>query len=274
MPKNNPPLVVLVRPQLGENIGAVARAMCNFGLKELRIVAPRDGWPNPRAVETASGGEAIIENAKIFPDVASALADVNIAYATTARMRDIEKRVVTPSETMEEMVGVWSMESKELPHSKLHKSPTRGEGMKIAFVFGPERTGLENDDVALCDAFITIPTAPDKSSLNLAQSVVVVGYEWWKRSVECGVWSLEKEKPHSKLHAPITTSAPKSDWQGLFDQLESYLDESGFFRVADKKPIMWQNMRNMFLRGRFTSQEIRTFRGMLRVLWEGRIARK
>ncbi len=226
-----------MRPQLGENIGAVARAMSNFGLKELRLVAPRDGWPNKRANETASGGESIVEAAKVYKDTASALKGIQTAYATTARSRDMEKKVSDPAAAAKEMA--------------------KGGG-KVALMFGPERTGLENDDIALADAFITIPTDEGHWSLNLAQSVVILGYEWFKIS---GAKSPARKAPDV---------APKEDWKGLFDQLEGYLDETNFFRVPHKKDIMWQNMRNMLLRGKFSAQEIRTFRGMLRVLNEGR----
>ncbi len=237
MPKNKPPVIVLVRPQLGENIGAVARAMMNFGLTELRLVAPRDGWPSARAREVASGGETIIDSAKLYPDTPSALEGIELAFATTARGRDLAKRVVTPQ-------GAISETGK----------------LQTALVFGPERTGLENEDIALCDAFLTIPTAPEHASLNIAQSVVVLAYEWFKTRHKPG--KTDEEAP-----------APKEDWAGLFSQLEQYLDEVNFFRVPEKKEVMWNNTRNMLLRGRFSSQEVRTLRGILRVLWEGRLAR-
>lgn len=243
------PVVILVRPQLGENIGAVARAMSNFGLKELRIAAPRDGWPNKRAEETASGGESIVKAAKIFPDFTSAMHDIQLAYATTARPRDMEKRVITPDVATKEI--------------------TESDG-KIALVFGPERTGLENEEIAWCDTLITIPTAPENSSLNIAQSAVVLFYEWWKASAELRVLSAGKEPTQHAARSTrhLSPPAPKEDWQGLFGQLEAYLDEVNYYRVADKKIIMWQNLQNMLLRGQWSGQEIRTFRGMLRSLWE------
>ncbi len=234
MPGNSP-VVLLVRPQLGENIGAVARAMSNFGLSDLRIAAPRDGWPNKRAEETASGGESIVKAAKIFPNFTSAMHDIQLAFATTARPRDMEKRVVTPDAAVKEI--------------------TQNDG-KIALVFGPERTGLENEEIAWCDTLVTIPTAPENSSLNIAQSAVVLFYEWWKQS----------QTPNVTRSLP--SIAPKEDWQGLFQQLEEYLDEVNYYRVADKKIIMWQNLQNMLLRGQWSGQEVRTFRGMLRSIWE------
>jgi len=238
-----PPVIILVRPQLGENIGAVARAMSNFGLTELRLVAPRDGWPNKRALETASGADAIIEAAKVYPDFAAAIADIQVAYATTARPRDMAKRVVTPEVAAQEMSAA----------------------LRIALVFGPERTGLENEEINWCDTLITIPTA-EKASLNLAQSVVVVGYEWWKAACH----------PTQALHpSPDDNNvAPKADYQALFDHLETCLDAGDYFRTPTKKTLMWQNIRTMLLRGQWSSQEIQTFRGMVRNLWEQRSERK
>lgn len=249
---SNAPVIILVHPQLGENIGAVARAMANFGFKELRLVAPRDGWPNEKARHMASGAENIIDAAKLFPDFNAAMSDIHIAYATTARPRDMEKRTVTPDEAM-----------RELQRDK-----------NIAFVFGPERTGLENDHIVMCDALITIPTAPEKTSLNLAQSMVVVGYEWWKQGSEVrGQGSEKKNIPEPRPPNPAPP-APKAHWNALFDQIDTYLEETDYYRVDHKKEVMWQNMRNMFLRGNWSEQEIRTFRGMLRILYEGRKPRK
>jgi tRNA/rRNA methyltransferase len=218
MPRSKLPVIVLVRPQMGENIGAVARAMSNFGLAELRVVHPRGGWPNAKALEMASNAAPIIEAAKCFPDTPSALADIQIAFGTSARPRDMEKRVIEPREAMGELKA------------------QMGEGIRTAILFGPERTGLENDDIALCDTLVTIPTTKN-ASLNIAQSAVVMLYEWQMCQ-------------------------------------EQYLDEADFVRAAHKKPIMWQNLRNTLLRARMSEQEIRTFRGMLRVLWEGRLPRK
>ena len=258
------PFIVLVRPQMGENIGGVARAMSNFGLSELRLVAPRDGWPNRKAQEMASGGAAIIESAQVFPDFASAIADIQFAYATTARSRDMAKPVLTPEEAMAEMRGCEEakMRGEETPSSHPH---IFASSHRVAFVFGPERTGLENEEVTLCDALITIPTA-ENFSLNLAQSAVILGYEWWKtQSVfqcsESRVQSSEKEFFPESL-------VTKDEMLGLFEQLESYLDAADYFRVDHKKPIMWQNLRTMLLRARMNTQEVRTFRGMLRILWE------
>jgi len=243
MPKDssahNRPVVILVRPQMGENIGAVARAMSNFGLKELRLAAPRDGWPNPKALEMAAGAESIIESAKIFSDFKAAMADVQLAYATTARSRDMEKRVVEPNIAMQEIAS-------------------QAPEVRVALVFGPERSGLENEEVTWCDTLITIPTAPENSSLNLAQSMVILGYEWWRQE---GGGVINRE---------LTESAPREEWEGLFGQLEGYLDTVEYFRVPEKKPLMWQNLQNMLLRAQLNSQEMRTLRGMFRALREPR----
>ncbi len=230
-----PPIIVLIRPQMGENIGAVARAMANFGLLELRLVAPRDGWPNPQAEAMAAGATDILANTKVYDDVAAALADTTRAYATTARPRELEKRVVTPSETMTEM----------------HSADV------CALVFGPERTGLTNEDLSWCDAIVTIPTSTDYSSLNLAQSVVVMGYEWFKQQ------RAPSDQPPAESQA-----APLEQYEQLFRRLEGYLDQSDFFKVPEKKIGMWLNIKTMLLRGRFTEQEIRTMHGMLRALAE------
>jgi len=271
---------------MGENIGSVARAMSNFGLAELRIVAPRDGWPNPKAVEMAAGGKEIIESAKIYENFEAAIADIHITYATTARPRDMIKRVVSPSEVVQEILSFSSKNPMPLTPAilscnllggleqqamseNLALDPRAGAGMtKTALVFGPERTGLENEDITLCNAIITIPTDEKNSSLNIAQSSVILGYEWMKGSLECRVWSVEEKQPHSKLQTQHSNPALKQDFTEMFKQLEKYLDEASYFRSPAKKKIMWQNIRNMLQRTMWCEQEIRTFRGMLRALWE------
>jgi tRNA/rRNA methyltransferase len=234
------PVVILVRPQMGENIGAVARAMTNFGLSELRLVAPRDGWPNRKAMEMAAGAAHIIEGVRVFASFAEALSDVQHVYATTARPRDMEKLVMEPAEAMGQLT-----------------EQQRG-GWRCALVYGPERTGLENEEVAMCNTLITIPTSPENSSLNLAQASVIIGYEWWRRQ---GLPTPAKALPEV---------APREDWNGFFSQLEGYLDEVNWYRVADKKTIMWHNVMTMFLRAQWSAQEVRSMRGMLRSIWERR----
>lgn len=235
------PIVILVHPQMGENIGAVARAMSNFGLKHMRLVSPRDGWPNPKAAEMAAGAKYLIEAAEIYEDFGSAVADLQWLYATTARTRDMEKQVLIPGAAMRQLAAQTS------------------KGLRAGLVFGPERSGLENEDIAQCHSLVTIPTAPENRSLNLAQSAVILGYEWWQA----------QSQPGAVLRT-LPGIAPHEEWQGMFDQLEGYLDASGYFRVAQKKPVMWQNLRNMLQRSAMSPQELRTFRGMLRSLWENK----
>jgi tRNA/rRNA methyltransferase len=235
------PIVILVNPQMGENIGAVARAMGNFGLSELRLVAPRDGWPNPKATSMAAGAEHVLAAAKAYPTFAEALEGIHLAFATTARPRDMEKRMTTPEDA--------AREAAEMAQA----------GKQCALVFGPERTGMENADISLCDTIVSIPTSPDYRSLNLAQSTVIMGYEWFKASGQEGAQTRV-----------VPDIAPKEDWVGLFGQLEEYLDQSKYFRVEDKKTIMWQNLKNTLLRGKWSTQEIQTMRGVLRCLWERR----
>ncbi len=236
---NGLPIVILVRPQMGENIGAVARAMSNFGLKELRIAEPRDGWPNPKALEMAAGAESIIQNAVVYENFQAAMADVQLAFATTARPRNTDKRVMEPAAAMAEI--------------RAHCDA----GLNVALVFGPERSGLANDDITLCDTLVSIPTAPENSSLNIAQSAVLIGYEWFRASGDAPQLSREAPDP-----------APMEDWHGLFVQMEGYLDAVDYFRVEARKPVMWTNLQHMLLRARWNPQQVRTFRGMLRSVWE------
>jgi len=229
----NSPIIILVRPQMGENIGAVARAMGNFGLSELRIVAPRDGWPNAAAEAMAVGSKKIVDDAKIYADVEAAMEGIGRAYATTARPREVEKRVLLPQEAVREMNAATG---------------------RVAMVFGPERTGLINEDLSWCDTIVTIPTA-ENASLNIAQSAVVMGYEWFRQ-----------QDTISPAREP--EAAPVLEYEALFKKLECYLDDSEFFKVAEKKPGMWLNIKAMLMRGRFTSQEVRTLHGVIRALAE------
>lgn len=229
-----PPVVILIRPQLGENIGAAARAMSNFGLSELRLVSPRDGWPNEKAREMAAGAAPIIESAQVFSGLSEAMHDVTHTYATTARTREVVKRIVTPEEA--------AAEASALP-----------EGAKAALLFGPERTGLLNEDLALADTLITIPTAAN-ASLNLAQAVIILGYAW-----HCNAAAAMPVEPR--------VPAGKQEVEEMFAQLEAYLDARDYFRTPEKKPLMWLNLRNIFLRAQPDSQEVRTLRGMFRSLY-------
>jgi tRNA/rRNA methyltransferase len=252
------PIAVLVNPQLGENIGTAARAMANFGLHELRIVEPRDGWPNEKALTAASGANWIIEGAGVFDTLPQALRDVQYVYATTARPRGMVKEVITPEQAghdMRERVG-------------------RGE--KVALLFGRERWGLSNDEVSLADVIVTAPVNPAFASLNIAQAVLLMGYEWYR----IGAPSLGQQTPELPaldgpgLQTPDTRLATKDELYGFFDHLEQALDEAGFFKTDDKKPHMLRNMRNLFSRALLTEQEVRSLRGMVASLTRAHEKRK
>jgi len=233
------PAVILIDPQLGENIGAAARAMLNCGLVDLRLVRPRDGWPNEKARAAASGAVEVIERARLFDSTAAAIADLNRVYATTARPRDMIKPVVTPRRAAEEM----------------REAVARGEAVGV--LFGPERTGLVNDDIALADAILSVPLNPGFSSLNLAQAVLVVGYEWFQAGVEA---------PPRQLVTNATRPASKAELLNFFAHLERELDACGFLRNEEKRPSMVRNIRNLFQRAELTEQEIQTLHGIVKEL--------
>lgn len=224
--------IILVRPQMGENIGAAARACANFGAKDLRLVAPRDGWPNPKASDMAGRAINVIDDAQVFATTAEAIHDAQYVLAVTARDRTIN----LPSFTTREAVG-----------------QMRARGGKVALLFGPERTGLENEEVALSDGILCIPTAPEYSSLNLAQAVVVVLAEWFASQAQ--VVPKEGEP-----------AAPRDELLGLYGQLEAALDGTNFWRIPEKKEIMWRNIRATLTRAGLTSQEVATWRGLIKAL--------
>lgn len=233
------PTVVLVDPQLGENIGMVARAMLNCGLDKLRLVRPRDGWPNPAAVAAAAGADEVLERAKLFGDTASAISDMKQVYAASARQRDMVKPVVTP----------------RLAAGEMHAAASRGEA--VALLFGPERSGLTNDDVALADSLLAVPLNPAFASLNLAQAVLVVGYEWFQAASDSEGRRLET------CGAPL---ADKAELVNFFERLESALDDSGFLHPPEKRPGMLRNLRNMIQRMTPTDQDLRTLHGIISAL--------
>lgn len=232
------PAVVLVRPQLGENIGTAARAMANFGLDDLRLVAPRDGWPNGKARAAASGADNVIDSAQVFETTAEAIADLTLVLATTARARDMVKPVETPKSAV----------------ARLATQLGRGENAGV--LFGPERAGLHNDDVALSDAILAVPVNPAFSSLNLAQAVLLVGYEWFGRE-ECRV-NADRE-----ISFGDTRPASKAELIGFFEHLEGALDKSGFLFPFEKRPSMVRSLRNLFQREGLTEQDVRTLRGVV-----------
>lgn len=239
-----PPAFVLVRPQMGENIGAAARAMWNFGLERMRIVAPRDGWPNQRAVAMASGAGRLLDEAVLSDDIPQALADCTHVYATTARPRGMVKPVMTPEDAVRDM---------------LERSD---KGEKIAILFGPERAGLENDDVALANTIITVPVNPEFASLNLGQCVLLVAYEWERQSA---TWQAAgaAQAPDIATHQEI---------EALSKHYEERLGEAGFFYPADKADHMRRNLRNLWSRMPFTRGDVQILHGMLRQLvrWKNR----
>ncbi len=232
-----PPVFILVRPQMGENIGAAARAMLNFGLDRMRIVDPRDGWPNPKANAMASGAGRVLDNAGLYPDVARSIADCDFVFATTARGRELVKPIVTPERAMEM--------ARELG----------AQGKRVGVLFGPERAGLENDDVALANAIVTVPVNPDFASLNLGQSALLLAYEWGRQA---------SDVPPEVMAMGRTEFANHEEIARLGDHFEERLDAAGFFFPATKADGMRLNLRNMWARLGLTRAEVQTFHGMLR----------
>lgn len=239
------PVMILVEPQLAENIGMCARAMANFGLSEMRLVAPRDGWSagselKKAATAAASGATHILENARLFPTAAAAVADLNHVLATTARERGQMKRVVTPAEAMPPI------------------AERIGAGERVGILFGRERIGLTNEEISFADTILTFPVNPAFASLNLAQAVLLTGYEWRK--------ATGGDAPfRESLHSPPATRATILS---MFDYVESELDISGFFPPG-KKPVMTANLRDILHRLSLTEQEARTLRGVFKALTEG-----
>ena len=253
------PAVILVNPQLGENIGTAARAMANFALSEMHIVDPRDGWPSERARQTASGADHIIAAARLHCTCEEAVAPFNRVYATTARPRGMTKRVMTPEQAAADM----------------HERAGRGE--RLAILFGRERWGLNNDEVALADVIITAPVDPQFASLNIAQAVLLVGYEWYKpvaKTLGMGTGELPAlDGPGLKVRGDEGL-ATKQELLGLFEHLEAELDKAGFFKSPAMKPVMVRNLRNMLQRTEFSQQEIRTFRGIIASLTRAHLRRR
>lgn len=229
----------MVRPQLGENIGMAARAMLNCGLSTLRLVSPRDGWPNDKAQRAASGADVVLENAEVFDSVADAVADLERVVATTARNRELTQRILTPRHAAAEVRG-WI-----------------GQGERVGILFGPERTGLENDDMVHADTALSIPLNPQFSSLNVAQAVLLVSYEWA---------AAGDATPASRMAEHATRPATKEELANLFDHLERALDQSGFLRNKDMRPSMVLNLKALLQRAAMTEQEARTFHGVIKFL--------
>ena len=242
MSELRPPCVILNEPQLAENIGAVARVMANFGLADLRLVRPRDGWPQDRAWASASGANWPLEGARVFDSAAAAMADLRLVYATTARPRETQLPVLTPREAA----------------ATLRESADGG--LAVGLLFGGERAGLETQDIALTHGIVTIPIDPKFHSLNLAQAVAINAYEW---AVTGG------DRPPAKFREG-DPPAEQAEMTGLYEHLEGELEFSGFFHPPEKKPAMIRNLRVALGRARMTGQEVRTFRGVITALTKGR----
>ena len=228
------PVIILVRPQLGQNIGKAARAMLNFGLTELRLVSPRDGWPNPDAGPAASGADVVLEQAQLFETTEAAIADCNLVFASTVRRRDLVMPVVGPEE-MAERIAASSGGS--------------------AILFGPERSGLETEDVAQADAIVTVPINPEFGSLNLAQAVILLAYEWSRRA--------QLAQPTVKQSEP---QAPHGDLEGLIDHLNGELDAKGYFHPPSRAQATKNTLRTIFTKAGWSSREIKAIRGIIRAL--------
>jgi tRNA/rRNA methyltransferase len=230
----NAPVIVLVRPQLGQNIGKAARAMLNFGLTEMRLVAPRDGWPNPDAGPAASGADVVLEQARVFDTVHAAIADCSTVFASTVRRRDLVMPVIGPGEMADRIAG----------------SPARS-----AILFGPERSGLETEDVALANAIVTVPINPDFGSLNLAQAVILLAYEWSRRG--------ELTQPTVKEVEP---PAPHAELCGLIAQLDDQLVAKGYFHPPSRTQATRNTIRTIFTKPSWSSREVKAVRGIIRAL--------
>ncbi len=237
------PIIILVEPQLPENIGAAARAMANFGLSRLRLVAPRPAWPNPKAQMMAAGADRVLDGAELYRSLADAIADCSLVFAATARAHDQAKPVVGAAAAAALM------------------APRLAAGETVAVAFGRERNGLENEEVALADRILTLPVNPAFASLNLAQAVVVVGYEWFKLASGGKLPFTMPEK---------SAPAPKQQLLAFFASLERELEKVEFFRPPDKRETMQINLRNIFTRMQPTQQDIQTLHGVIMAIAEGR----
>ena len=234
------PAIILIDPQLGENIGMVARAMLNCGLTDLRLVRPRDGWPNEKAGSAASGADLVLENATLHNNTSDAIKNLNILFAATNRRRDMSKPIVNPQQAVKEIVN--------------------NEASAAGVLFGCEASGLSNDDITLANGILNIPLNPDFSSLNLSQAVLLFAYEYFK---------YKHTRTPAKISNQSSRPANKQELRGLYEQFEEALDNSGFFYVREKRPKMVRNLRNLIQRANPTNQEIKTLRGVIKSLKSG-----
>jgi len=243
--EKNAPIIILSHPQMGENIGAAARVMRNFGLVELRLIAPRDGWPNENSTALAAGAFSQMEPVRVFESSLQAVADLQKVFAVTARMRDMEKPVLAPDRAANELydIGV--------------------SGGRTGLLFGAEASGLSNGEVARCDAIVTYPVATDFCSLNLAQAVGVAAYAW-RQCFE------QKQKQKQQVRALGNPLASKLEIDNMLKHLQTELSAAGFFYPVEKTVVMMQNLQNLYARTSLTSQEVRTLRGVIKALAKGR----
>jgi tRNA/rRNA methyltransferase len=238
------PAIILVRPQLGENIGMVARAMWNFGLDDLRLVAPRDGWPNPAAGPPAAGADSVLDKAQVFGDVPSALAGCNLVFATTIRLRGQNKEIVTPRQMV--------FEGRAMIAS----------GGAFGILFGPERSGLETADVALAHKILTVPVNEAFGSLNLSQAVILCAYEWFQEATEI---------PPTRIDGAYSGPADHADLEGLITHVLTELEPSGYFFPEHRDAALREKVRNILTRPGFSAQEVRTLRGVIKALVDRRL---
>lgn len=233
------PIIVLVTPQLGENIGMAARAMLNCGLKHLRLVAPRDGWPSEKAVSASAEALVLMPEVQVYPDTKAAIADCQYVYATSGRPRHMVKAIHTADAAAVEMKGRVKA------------------GERVAILFGAERTGLLNEDLMLATSIINVPTNPEFASLNISQAVLLVAYEWLR---------VNDETPARRYDNYDSRPATHAEYQGFIDRLEENLAKMGFFQAPDLRPTMMRNIQNTLRRAEMSEQDIRTFHGIISVL--------
>jgi tRNA/rRNA methyltransferase len=245
------PAIILVRPQLGENVGTAARAMLNFGLTDLRLVRPQCGWPNVKAVNAASGANAVLNRVRLFETVEAAAGDLHRLYATTARARDLPKPEVSAA------------------HAAREARAAIAAGQGVGLLFGPERTGLTNDELIYADAVLRVPVNPDFFSLNLAQAVLLIAYEWWQAA------------DPTRAQSPIATAGPspsppatKDELAGLLDHLVAELDAVEFFRTPDRRLSMVRALKAIFARAELGAPDVHLLRGVIKQLAHGRRGRR
>lgn len=246
LPDTKPPIAILVEPQLGENIGMVARAMGNFGWYRLRLVKPRDGWPNAKAGAAASGAKHIVEQAQLFDSLAEAISDLTLVFGTSARSHDLAKPVIGPQKAAQAAIERQTGQTRPM----------------VGYVFGREAWGLTNDEVALCNDLLTLPVNPECPSLNIAQAVLVCAYDW-RRAVLRKDFGTDEPDWLPLEQADRGRFASKHDLSGLFEHLEGLLDQRGFFHPPEKRARMVRNLRTIFQKADLTEQEVRTLRGVL-----------